>query len=84
MTLSPRSTGTYKGGGYEGKAIVCHLKYEPVAGFKPMTAEDRQNIPVGEIWFAEPGASGFAAPVRIEIPTPLGPARLDIKRFMIA
>jgi hypothetical protein len=84
LVLSPRSTGAYKGGGYDGKAIVCNMKYEPIAGFKAMTAAERAKIPSGEIWFAEPNASGFAAPVRIEIPTPVGPARLDIKRFTVS
>jgi hypothetical protein len=78
LTLSPKAKGQYRGGGYNGEALVCALRYAPIAGFK-MTAAERAKIPVAEIWFAKPKA-GFAAPLRIEVPTPIGPARLDLAK----
>ena len=78
-TLSPKANGTYQGGGYNGKALVCWLRYQPIAGFKPMSAAERAKIPVAEAWFAMP-AKGFAMPLRVEVPTPLGAARLDLAR----
>jgi hypothetical protein len=77
LTLSTKANGTYQGGGYNGKAIVCWLRYQPIAGFKPMSAAERARIPLAEIWFATP-ASGFAMPLRVEVPTPFGAARLDL------
>lgn len=82
LALSPKSTGTYKSGGYSGDAVVCLAKYEPIAGFKAMTAAEKAAIPTGEIWFAKPVA-GFAAPIRVEVPTPVGPARLDVKTMTV-
>jgi len=83
IALSPNTSGTYNGGGYNGKAIVCTIKYEPIAGGKAVTAAERAKIPAGEAWFGEPGASGFAPLLRIEVPTPVGPARLDVKKLQL-
>lgn len=84
VTLSPGGGGVYKGGGYDGKAIICKVKYEPIAGGKALSAADRAKIPTGEAWFAEPGASGFAPLLRVEVPTPVGAARLDISSLKVS
>lgn len=80
LTLSPKASGTYEGGGYRGKALVCALRYQPIAGFKPMSAAERARIPVAEIWFAQPAVNGFAMPLRVQVPTPFGAARLDLAK----
>jgi hypothetical protein len=82
LVLSPKGQGTYKGGGYDGAALICTLKYAPTAGFKPMSAAERAKIPQAEIWFADP-VGGFAAPLRLEVPTPVGAGRLDIKQISV-
>lgn len=81
LTLSPKTRGTYRGGGYSGAALVCALRYAPVAGFK-MTAAERARIPVGEMWFGTP-REGMAPPLRIEVPTPVGPLRVELKALEI-
>jgi len=83
LVLSPAARGRYRGGGYDGEAIVCALRYRPVSGFKPMSAEERARIPEARIWFADPAVAGFAAPLRITVPTPLGEGRIDVKRFEV-
>ncbi|MFZ4604248.1 MAG: DUF3108 domain-containing protein [Caulobacterales bacterium] len=82
LTLTPGGAGTYKGGGYDGKALICKLKYEPIAGGKPLSAADRAKIPVVEAWFGEP-ISGFAPLLRLEAPTPVGAARLDVASLKV-
>jgi hypothetical protein len=78
LALSPKGAGDYEGGGYRGPALVCTLRYKPVAGYS-MSAVDIAKIPVVEIWFAT-ARPGFAIPLRIEVATPVGAARLDLAR----
>ncbi|MBU6408555.1 MAG: DUF3108 domain-containing protein [Alphaproteobacteria bacterium] len=83
ITLSPGGAGVYRGGGYDGKAMICMVKYDPIAGGKALSAADRAKIPMGEAWFAEPGGSGFAPLLRVEVPTPVGAARLDVSSLKV-
>lgn len=83
VTLSPGGAGVYRGGGYDGKAIICRVKYDPIAGGKTFTAADLAKIPMGEAWFGEPAANGFAPLLRVEVPTPFGAARLDVSSLKI-
>lgn len=83
LVLTPAARGRYRGGGYEGDAIVCAMRYRPVSGFKAMSADERAAMPEARIWFADPGVAGFAAPLRITVPTPLGEGRIDVKRFEV-
>lgn len=83
LVLSPAARGHYRGGGYEGEAIVCALRYRPVSGFKSMSAAENARIPEARIWFADPAVAAFAAPLRITVPTPLGEGRIDVKRFEV-
>ncbi len=80
LELTPSSRGAYRGGGFDGPAIVCNISYEPISGFKPMTAQERAHIPRGQAWFAEAPTGGFAQLLRITVPTPLGEGRIDLKR----
>lgn len=83
LTLSPRRAGPFRGGGYDGPAIACTLRYRPLAGFKPMSASERAAIPDGELWFAQAPGAAFAAPLRLTVPTPLGDARLDLRSYAV-
>ena len=80
LAVAPRGTGEFNGGGYTGPIVQCALRYEPIAGFD-FTEADRARIPVAEAWFALPPLSGFAPPVRLIVPTPLGPAQLDLRGY---
>ncbi|KAF0181829.1 MAG: hypothetical protein FD124_1623 [Alphaproteobacteria bacterium] len=84
LTLSPKALGRYVGGGYDGAALVCALRYTPVSGFGRRTPEDNARIPEGEIWFASPATDGFAAPLRIAAPTPAGELRIDMTSISVA
>lgn len=79
LSVSPRRQGDYNGGGYRGPALVCHFRYEPIAGFDDEI--DSARLPAAEAWFALPAQPGFAAPLRLTVPTPLGAAQLDLRGY---
>lgn len=63
-------------GGYKGPAVVCRIKYIPIAGYKPnnkgikfMTETD--DI---EVWLIPVPKKEMYVPYHISIPTPLGTA----------
>ncbi|GAM97917.1 hypothetical protein U91I_01547 [alpha proteobacterium U9-1i] len=78
LAVAPKGQGQFDSGGYVGPALNCELRYEPIAGFD---MPDRANIPVTDAWFALPERSGFAAPLRLTAPTPLGDARLELRGY---
>jgi hypothetical protein len=81
LAVAARGTNAtnFNGGGYNGPALQCTFRYEPIAGFSSNT--DRARIPMAEAWFALPARGGFAAPLRFTVPTPLGPAQLDLRSY---
>lgn len=79
LSVSPKGQGQFNGGGYQGPALNCNFRYEPIAGFSAST--DRSRIPVADAWFALPSQPGFAAPLRLTVPTPLGDAQLDLRSY---
>ncbi|HVY85318.1 MAG TPA: DUF3108 domain-containing protein [Caulobacterales bacterium] len=80
LSVSPRAQGRFNGGGYNGPALVCAFRYEPIAGFS-MNPAQRARIPVAEAWFALPARPGFAPPLRLTVPTPVGAAQLDLRAY---
>jgi hypothetical protein len=80
LAVTPRSQGTFNGGGYNGPAVSCNFRYEPIAGYTT-SAEERARIPVGEAWFALTNVPGFAPLLRLTVPTPIGPAQLDLRTY---
>lgn len=79
LAVSPRGQGDFEGGGYTGPALNCTFRYEPIAGFP--AAADHANIPTADAWFALPAQPGFAPPLRLTVPTPLGAAQLDLRGY---
>jgi hypothetical protein len=79
LSVAPRAQGTFNGGGYNGPALSCHFRYEPIAGFSDNF--DASRIPVAEAWFALLPEPGFAPPLRLTVPTPLGDAQLDLRGY---
>lgn len=79
LAVSPRGQPNFNGGGYSGPALHCNFRYEPISGFSDNF--NRTNVPAAEAWFALPTQPGFAPPLRIEVPTPLGAAQLEIRGY---
>jgi len=80
LTLTPRATGSYRGGGYNGPAVRCTMRYTPIAGFN-MSAAERARIPVASAWYVQPAQPGFAMPLEISVPTPVGTARVQVSSY---
>ncbi|MEZ6023916.1 MAG: DUF3108 domain-containing protein [Hyphomonadaceae bacterium] len=79
LSVSGGARGTFNGGGYSGPALSCQFRYEPIAGHS--ADFNRSNIPAATAWFALPEQAGFAAPLRLTVPTPLGDAQLDLRGY---
>lgn len=79
LSVAPRANGTYNGGGYEGPAVLCQFRYTPISGFS--RDFDRAGVPLGQIWFAMPAQPGFAAPLQLIVPTPLGEGQLNLASY---
>ena len=80
LAVSGGSQSNFNGGGYNGAAVTCQFRYEPIAGFN-MTAQERAAIPVGEATFALPDQAVFAPPLRLSVPTPVGAAVVNVRGY---
>jgi hypothetical protein len=70
--------------GYQGPVVVCAVYFSPVAGYIPdrpviKYLAAQRNI---EIAFAPVAGTRILVPFRMQIPTPLGPARLEATEFI--
>ncbi len=79
LSVATRGQGAFNSGGYNGPALNCTFRYEPVAGFE--ADFNRSAVPLADSWFALPAQPGFAAPLRLTVPTPLGAAQLDLRGY---
>lgn len=79
LSVAAHGQGAFNGGGYSGPALNCTFRYEPIAGFTSST--DRARIPTADAWFALPAQPGFAAPLRLTVPTPVGQAQLELRSY---
>lgn len=72
-------------GKYRGTAVVCRIKYVPIAGYKPgnsgvifMSASD--DI---EVWLIKVPKNGMYMPYHVTIPTPYGTASATSTAFHV-
>jgi hypothetical protein len=84
LALSFSRTEAIEGrdGSYSGPAIVCAVRYRPIAGHRPNRKNIREmaeNEDI-EVWMA-PAGEGMAAPVRIRIGTKYGRVALNAREF---
>ena len=80
MTLSGGRTTEFDSGGFDGRAVRCTLRYEPVSGFESDDGGRRMHVRRGEIWFGLV-SDAFAPPVRITVPLPVGSASIELVRW---
>lgn len=80
LAVSGGTPGDFNRGGYNGPAVTCQLRYEPIAGFN-MDADERARIPTGEATFALAPGARFAALLRLSVPTPLGAAVAEVREY---
>lgn len=72
-------------GGYRGTAVVCRIKYIPIAGYKPdnsgikfMAASD--DI---EVWLIKVPRKSMYVPYHVKVPTPYGSASATSTAFHV-
>lgn len=70
--------------GYQGTAVVCSVRFSPLAGHDPDRAlikylAEQQDI---EMWLAPLAGSRLAVPFRITISTPIGPGVVQAVKFI--
>lgn len=81
LVLSGGEVRRFNGGGYEGPALRCRMRYVQLRGFNPVNENERRRQPEGEIWFALADNSSIAPPVRTLIPTPFGRAGIHLRKW---
>lgn len=79
LTVSRGGRADFDAGGYSGPALRCEFRYLPISGFN--ADMDRSAIPVATAWFGLPANATFAPVLRLEVPTPLGTASLNLRSF---
>jgi hypothetical protein len=70
--------------GYEGPAVVCGVRFNPIGGHEPHKSGIRflRETRDMEIWYAPIAGTQFVAMYRIMFPTQLGIAAIEAKRFV--
>ncbi|WAP68887.1 DUF3108 domain-containing protein [Jiella pelagia] len=78
LKLSPKARQTVSLAGYEGEAVICNVRIEPVSGYdrksKGLQFLRSQTI---ELWFAPIARPDVFVPVYVRIPTTIGPLTLQ-------
>lgn len=70
--------------GYQGTAVVCSIKFTPVAGHVPGRAAIKYLAAQRdmEVWLAPIAGTRVLAPFKVTVPTPLGAAVLEATQFV--
>lgn len=72
--------------GYRGPAVVCRVRFKPIAGYVPDRPAIRYLVGLEnmEMWLAPVAGTGLAVPWRVRIPTPFGTAEMEAERFEVS
>jgi hypothetical protein len=84
LTLAYKRHESVRAEGYEGPAVVCSVRFEPLGGHhkdKFAIKFLRENRDM-EIWFVPIRGTPFLAFYRVFVPTPLGSGVLQATRFV--
>jgi hypothetical protein len=70
--------------GYQGTAVVCSIKFTPVAGHVPGRAAIKYLAAQRdmEVWLVPIAGTRVLAPYKVTVPTPLGGAVLEATQFV--
>ena len=83
LVLSPGGTAPFTAGKASDKAVVCSVRYVPVAGYKKgrKDIEYLKSVTGMEIWFAKTATLKLYAPVYAKIPTRYGTIHVTAEAF---
>ncbi len=72
-------------GGYAGPVIICRVRYQPIAGYKPHKKDVKfmASTKAIELWLMPLPKSRNYAPYRFVLPLPVGTAEATLARFDI-
>lgn len=72
--------------GYQGTAVVCAVRFAPVAGHIPQRPVIKYLVKLRdmELWLAPVAGTRLMVPYRVQIPTPLGLGILQATEFLTA
>ncbi|RIX99237.1 DUF3108 domain-containing protein [Aureimonas flava] len=82
LPLAPAGTESFRADGFQGDATVCTTTVRPVGGYR--TSSKGLKFLRGKtirLWFAPIGETGVYAPVRVRVPTEVGPLTLTASTF---
>ena len=85
LTLTFRELRKVKARGYEGDAVVCAVRYVPIAGHRPgrkATQFMAQNKDI-EVWLAPVEAAHALLPFHVSVATQIGTTTLTADEFQV-
>jgi hypothetical protein len=70
--------------GYQGVAVVCAVRFSPIAGHVPERAAIKYLVQLRdiELWLAPIGGTRVMVPYRVSVPTPLGLGVMEATQFI--
>jgi hypothetical protein len=70
--------------GYSGPALVCSLRFTPVAGYIPSRAAIKYIVKLRdiEVWLAPIAGTRVLVPFRAQGPSPIGPVVMEATQFI--
>lgn len=83
INLDHKGEQSFKTDGFDGKVVVCAMRYTPLAGYRrgSREAEFLKRLKRMEIWFAKSDRMNVYAPVFFSVPTKFGTLTMKATRF---
>ena len=83
INLARKGEQEFKTEGFNGKVVVCSMRYTPLAGYRKGSreAEFLKRLNRMEIWFAKSDRMNVYAPVYFSVPTRFGTLTMKATRF---
>lgn len=83
INLDRKREEPFKTNGFDGKVVVCSMRYTPLSGYRKGSreAEFLKRLKSMEIWFAKSERMNVYAPVFFSVPTRFGTLTMKATRF---
>lgn len=83
IELSAKGVEKFKTEGFDGKVVICSMRYTPLSGYRRGSneAEFLKRLKSMEIWFAKSDRMNVYAPVFFSVPTRFGTLTMKATHF---
>lgn len=83
INLDRKGEAPFKTAGFDGKVVVCAMRYTPLSGYRKGSreADFLKRLKHMEIWFAKSDRMNVYAPVFFSVPTKFGTLTMKATRF---